>query len=45
MKRTQICLTQLEYDTLKKIADRLGIGLSELIRRILDNYIKENPDA
>jgi hypothetical protein len=33
MIRTQISLSELEYDTAKREASRLGISLAELLRR------------
>ena len=35
MVRTQISLSELEYDTAKREAGRLGISLAELLRRSL----------
>ena len=35
MVRTQISLSELEYDTAKREASRLGISLAELLRRSL----------
>ena len=35
MIRTQISLSELEYDTAKHEASRLGISLAELLRRSL----------
>ncbi len=35
MIRTQISLSELEYDTAKREASRLGISLAELLRRSL----------
>jgi hypothetical protein len=42
MERTQIYLTKKEREYLKKIAKEEGLAMSEIIRRILDNYIEEN---
>ena len=39
MKRTQIYLTIIQMKKLKQKALDKGISLSELIRRILDNYL------
>ena len=39
MNRTQIYLSDNEQNSLKKEAEILGISKSELIRRILDEYI------
>lgn len=44
MKRTQIYLTENEHGFLKEKASLLGISKAELIRRILDSYIKDNTD-
>lgn len=41
MGRTQIYLSDKELDFLKKEAEILGISKSELIRRILDEYISK----
>jgi len=41
MNRTQIYLTDNEHSYLKKEANKIGISKAELIRRILDNYIKK----
>lgn len=40
MKRTQIYLTERERKKLKSEANQLGIPVSELIRRILDKYLR-----
>ena len=42
MKRTQIYLTIIQMKILKQKALDKDISLSELIRRILDNYIDNN---
>ena len=39
MKRTQIYLTERQKEVLKAKSDILGISISELIRRILDDYV------
>lgn len=41
MKRTQIYLTEKEQEYLKKEAKEIGISKAELIRRILDDYLKK----
>ena len=41
MIRTQICLTKNEKKELEKESQELGISMAELIRRILDGYLKE----
>lgn len=40
MVRTQIYLTVNEHKLLKKEASKIGIKLSELIRRILDMHLE-----
>ncbi len=39
MVRTQVRLTQKEYDTAKAEAARLGISMAELVRRSLRAFI------
>ncbi len=39
MVRTQISLTETEYDAAKREAERLGISLAELLRRSLRTMI------
>ena len=39
MHRQMISLTKPQADYLKAEADRLGISVSDLIRRIIDNYL------
>jgi len=39
MKRTQIFLTEYERQELKKIKEERGLSISELIRRIIDDYL------
>jgi predicted DNA binding CopG/RHH family protein len=39
MKRTNIYLTERQIKELKKQATKIGISTSELIRRILDQYL------
>jgi macrodomain Ter protein organizer (MatP/YcbG family) len=41
MKRTQIYLTDREWKILKRYSKKVGITLSESIRRILDKYLKD----
>jgi metal-responsive CopG/Arc/MetJ family transcriptional regulator len=41
MNRTQIYLTEKQMDFLKKVSLEDDISMSELIRRIIDSYIKE----
>lgn len=38
MRRTQICLTPMQSDYIKKEAKKRGIPMAELIRRILDDW-------
>jgi len=40
MHHTQIYLTFIQMEKLKEKSNNLGISLSELIRRILDNYLE-----
>jgi hypothetical protein len=40
MIRTQICLTKKEKEKLQNEAKEMGISMADLIRRILDNYLK-----
>jgi predicted DNA binding CopG/RHH family protein len=39
MKRTNLYLTERQAKELKKQATKFGISTSELIRRILDQYL------
>ena len=39
MIRTQISLSQVDYETAKREAARLGISLAELLRRSLRNIL------
>jgi hypothetical protein len=39
MVRTQISLSEEEYDAAKREADRLGISLAELLRRSLRHLL------
>ncbi len=41
MKRTNIYLTERQSKELGKVAKRLGIPTAELIRRILDEWMKK----
>lgn len=42
MKLCNFYLTQLQYKSFKKMSEKSGTTYSELIRRALDQYIKEN---
>jgi len=42
MKRTQIYLNDSQHEFFKNEAGKLGIGMSELIRTALDNYMKKD---
>lgn len=42
MKRTQIYLTDNQMVLLDKKAQEIGISKSELIRRVLDDYINKS---
>lgn len=44
MIRTQISLSEVEYDAAKKEAARLGISLAELLRRSLRALIPADKD-
>lgn len=41
MRRTQLNLTQRQHKLLLDEAKATGISLSELIRRVLDEYLKK----
>ena len=43
MHRTQISLREEQYVILQHEAQRLGISLSELIRRIVQDYFEQQP--
>lgn len=40
LKRTQVCLTEYEHKVLTERAQRTGLSLAEVIRRILDKDIE-----
>lgn len=40
MIRTQICLTEKEKNALQKQSKEMGISMADLIRRIIDDYLK-----
>ena len=39
MKRTNIYLTERQMKALQKKADKMGLSMAELVRRILDEYL------
>lgn len=41
LKRTNINLTQQQHEKLTEMARQRGIATSELIRRILDEYLEK----
>jgi metal-responsive CopG/Arc/MetJ family transcriptional regulator len=41
LKRTNINITKSEYKYLQKESEEKSLSMSELIRRILDEYIEE----
>ena len=43
MIRTQISLSQMEYDAAKREARRLGISMAELLRRSLRTVLPADP--
>jgi len=43
MIRTQISLSEIEYDAAKREASRLGISLAELLRRSLRTVLPADP--
>ena len=45
MIRTQISLTQADYDAAKSEAARLGISLAELFRRALRSALPDDDDT
>lgn len=40
MKRTNIYLSSGQSEELKKISKSLGLSMSEIIRRVIDGYLK-----
>lgn len=42
MKYCNFYITRIQYEEIKTISEKLGMCYSELIRRALDQYIKEN---
>ena len=47
MVRTQIQLTEEQYQRLKKVASRKGVSVAEIIRRSVDNTLESEllPDV
>lgn len=43
MHRTQISLEQTQYEALAQESKRLGISLSELVRRLVTGYFEQKP--
>jgi Ribbon-helix-helix protein, copG family len=43
--RQSVTLTTPQLEFLKREAERLGITVSDLIRRIIDRYREREPDA
>jgi predicted DNA-binding protein len=41
MKRTNIYLSEVQAKKLKAIGKKLGLGVSEIIRRMIDEGLKE----
>ena len=41
MRRVEMYMTNNQYKTVKKEADKKEINFSEMIRKILDKYIEE----
>ena len=43
MKKAMFYLTEQEIESLKKLSEKTGLSMSELVRRVLDQYFqKEN---
>ena len=42
--RTNLNITRLEHEFLQRESEEKGLTMSEFVRRILDEYIKENED-
>jgi hypothetical protein len=42
MKRTDIYLTETQYQAVKHIAADKGVTFSEMFRRIVDRYLEES---
>jgi hypothetical protein len=43
MRRTQILVTQQQYQALQRIAGETGLAVSEHIRRAVDEYLEGRP--
>jgi len=41
MRKTDLYLTIVQHEQIKKIADNKGISFSELFRKIVDWYLEE----
>jgi hypothetical protein len=41
MKATNICLTPQQIKALKKLAETSGLSVSDLVRRAVDEYLRE----
>lgn len=44
-KLVAIRLTSMQYDELEKLATKLGISISEVIRQFIDNGLSESNEA
>jgi hypothetical protein len=44
MKKVQVFITPQQQDVLKSIARRKGISMSELLRRLIDEFLREPLD-
>jgi len=40
MKKTNIYITKIQTDSLKKLSDKSGLSVSELMRRALDDFLE-----
>jgi hypothetical protein len=40
MKRVSIFLTESEIEGLRKVSERTGVRMAEIIRRLIDNFLK-----
>lgn len=41
MKRLNICITKLEYEQINKNAEETGLSVSDILRRIIDEFYKK----